>query len=122
MRSLIVILLLVLLPVQLVLASVDGLWPARPAVGAEHQGHHAHDAALERSDAYSANAGDGSAKVDDALSSDNDSDCEYCHHNFSNILSVQYSFACSAGRSRLPAAAITHFESFIADITHPPDI
>ena len=113
MKRAFIILLLLLLPMQIVFAGVDSYWPQEKAPGAQHQGHHVHD--------YSQAQTDPGLAADGSLVGE-DPDCDYCHHGFCNIISVNYHFACSPGRLDPPANRAARYQSFIGDITHPPDI
>jgi hypothetical protein len=113
MQRAFVLLLLLLLPMQIVLAGVDSYWPQEKAAGAQHPGHHVHD--------YSQAQANPGLAADDTMVGE-DPDCDYCHHGFCNIISVNYHFGCSPGRLDPPANRAARYQSFIGDIAHPPDI
>jgi hypothetical protein len=109
-RRLFVVFLLFLLPMQTLWASVNSYCQHEETVGTEHVGHHSHE--------HSA------SELDDAneLGASADTDCDYCHHACSNIISAPVRGAFIPCRFAPPAADLAQYRSFIADITHPPDI
>ena len=109
-KRLFVIFLLLLLPMQTLWAGVNSYCQHEETVGTEHFGHHSHEHSASEPD-----PGSGLGAIADA-------DCDYCHHACSNIMSNPVRAAFSPCRFAPPAADIAQYRSFIADITHPPDI
>jgi hypothetical protein len=112
MKRFLLLLLMCLLPMQMVWAGIDGAWADATPTVASAQPHHAHEYAppdLTHADASADHAGD-------------DPDCDYCHHSVFSILFLAFHFDCAPGRLDPPRALPAHYHSFIADISHPPDI
>lgn len=121
MRRAVVILLLLLLPMQIVWAGMDSYWTREQATGAQHQGHHVHDGAQAQEQAQEQAQGD-AVQAAGADAVDEDIGCDYCHHSFCHILGLRLQFGGSPGRLERPVANLARYQSFIGDITHPPDI
>jgi hypothetical protein len=111
MRHFLVILLLLLMPLQTVWGSVNSYCQHEESAEADHFGHHKHD---------HAEAGD--AGDDDGIGRTVDADCDYCHHACSNLMSIPARTDHFPCRLAPPQADETLYLSFIADVTHPPDI
>jgi hypothetical protein len=109
-KRFLVIFLLFLLPMQTLWASANSYCQHEESVGTEHFGHHSHEHTASDLD-------DG-----DGLGASTDTDCDYCHHACSNIVSASVGAAVIPCRFAPPAADLAQYRSFIADITHPPDI
>ena len=109
-RRLFLILLLCLLPMQIVWASVSSYCQHEQTAGTAHVGHHDHEHTPSGLDA------------DDGPGASLDTDCDYCHHACSNVISASIRANCTPCRAAPPSAGLAQYRSFIGDIAHPPDI
>jgi ABC-type nickel/cobalt efflux system permease component RcnA len=110
LRRFFVILLLIMLPLQTVWGSVASYCQHERAAGTQHVGHHSHEHAASQLDDGSGDTGS------------TDTDCDYCHHAHANMLTAVIRADYTPWRLPPPAAGVDEYWSFIADITHPPDI
>lgn len=111
MRHILIALLLVLMPLQLVWGSVGNYCQHEASANADHLGHHQHKHVQAGDD----DDGGGIANTVDG-------DCDYCHHAGSNLMTASTFAESRACRLAPQPAAERPYHSFIADITHPPDI
>lgn len=138
MKRLLVLLLMVVLPMQIVWASIDGAWAAAGALTASvahsaPSGHHAHEYSGSVGQPQAAAPADaarpgltglaGLASLAGLTDLDaDDPDCDYCHHSAFSVLFLRFHFTMPATALPPHAAPLASYRSFIADISHPPDI
>lgn len=113
MKRFLVILMLFLMPLQTAWGSVNSYCQHEESASADHFGHHQHEHVDAGSDADADDGGIGRTV---------DADCDYCHHAGSNLMALAAPIDHVPCRLAPHAFAEPHYLSFIADVTHPPDI